>query len=262
MMQAVPGAEASTQEERRLIALERYDVLDTPPEEPFERITALASRVLDVPMSMISLVDRDRQWFKSCFGWNSSGSTREISFCSHALLVSDPLVVPDARLDPRFADNPLVTGDPHIRFYAGAPLKTAEGYAIGTLCVIDRNPRQATREQLDILTQLAAIVVDELELRLALHRVRESEKQIATALADAERAEETRSRFLSSMSHELRTPLNAILGFAQLLKIEDLPASQKRDVDGIIGGAQRLMEMLEEIFDTEESHREVLRHTD
>src|SRR5206468_1389908 len=131
-------------------------------------ITALAARLLSAPIALVSLVDQERQWFKSCVGLDFNQTPRALSFCAHAILSDDVFVVPDAALDPRFAGNPLVTGPPHIRFYAGAQLKTPDGFNLGTLCVIDTAPRQglAGDERL-LLTGLAALAVDELELRRA-----------------------------------------------------------------------------------------------
>lgn len=134
-------------ERERLAALRRYVVLDTPPEAAFERITRLASRLLHVPISLVSLVDESRQWFKSAFGLPLRQTSREVSFCAHAILNRDVTVVADATLDRRFLDNPLVTGDPRIRSYAGAPLTTPDGFNLGTLCAIDTVPRRFTPEE-------------------------------------------------------------------------------------------------------------------
>ncbi|WP_237169937.1 GGDEF domain-containing protein [Pandoraea faecigallinarum] len=152
-------------EAERLAALRRYEILDTPPEPAFERIVRLASYVMGVPISLISLIDESRQWFKSKRGINATQTPRSMAFCTHAILGDDVLVVPDARADRRFADNPLVTGDPNIRFYAGAPLRTPEGHRLGTLCVIDRRPHDLDDEKRGLLADLSALVVDELELR-------------------------------------------------------------------------------------------------
>jgi diguanylate cyclase (GGDEF)-like protein len=162
-----PSASCTTDsEEERLRALYRYDVLDTPPEESFDRITRLAKLALQAPMAMVSLVDRDRQWFKSRQGTETAETPRSISFCTHTIREAEPLVVPDALNDPRFRDSPLVTGAPHVRSYAGVPLRTPDGHNIGALCVNDTKPREVTQEQINVLEDLARLVVDELELRL------------------------------------------------------------------------------------------------
>jgi diguanylate cyclase (GGDEF)-like protein len=150
----------------RLKALRRYNVLDTDPEEAFDRITRLVKTVLQMPMVAISLVDEDRQWFKSKQGLQVRETPRDISFCQHTIQCLSPLIVADAQADPRFAENPLVLGDPFIRFYAGAPLRTRDGYNIGTLCTLDTKVRHLTESQVEILEDLGKLVVDELELRL------------------------------------------------------------------------------------------------
>ncbi|MFJ2993532.1 GGDEF domain-containing protein [Pandoraea sp. NPDC087047] len=152
-------------EAERLAALRRYEILDTPPEPAFDRIARLASHVLGAPISLVSLLDESRQWFKARRGIDVAQTPRSMAFCAHAILGDDVLVVPDARADRRFADNPMVTGEPNIRFYAGAPLRTPEGHRLGTLCVIDRCPRELDDEKRALLADLSALVVDELELR-------------------------------------------------------------------------------------------------
>ncbi len=151
-------------EARRLEALRQYDVLDTPPEQALDDLTALAAHICEVPVSLMCLVDEQRQWFKSKIGVLISETSRAASFCGHAVLQPSLFIVPDALLDERFADNPLVTGEPHIRFYAGAPLVTPEGHALGTLCVIDHVPRQLRSSQLDALSALSRQVMAQLEL--------------------------------------------------------------------------------------------------
>ena len=145
-------------EDERLAALRELLLLDTPPEERFDRLARLAAEQLDTPIALLTLVDGQRQWFKSRMGLEATETPREISFCGHAILKNELFVVEDASRDPRFADNPLVTGDPHIRFYAGAPLSAPGGHRIGTLCVIDTVPRTlgtVERSILDALRRLA-----------------------------------------------------------------------------------------------------------
>ncbi|WP_353189612.1 sensor domain-containing diguanylate cyclase [Pandoraea pnomenusa] len=156
-------------EAERLAALRRYEILDTPPEPAFDRIVRLAAYVLGAPISLVSLIDESRQWFKARQGLEATQSPRSLAFCAHAILSDDVLVVPDARADRRFADNPMVTGEPNIRFYAGAPLCTPEGHRLGTLCVIDRKPRELDDQKRGLLADLSALVVDELELRRVNH---------------------------------------------------------------------------------------------
>lgn len=151
----------------RLAALHRYGILDTPPEAAYDRLTDLAAEWLDVPIALMTLLDDERQWFKSCVGLDYRETRRDISFCVHNLDDEELLVVENASNDPRFADNPLVTGPPHIRFYAGAPLVTPNEHILGSLCVIDTTPRSLSDPEADALQSLAAIAVDELELRAA-----------------------------------------------------------------------------------------------
>jgi diguanylate cyclase (GGDEF)-like protein len=154
-----------TDEAGRVAALHRYEVLDTKPEEPFDRITALVRTVFGVPISIISFIDSQRQWLKSALGPIPQEIPRDLSFCTHTIRTRAPLVVPDARADERFAQNPAVTNPPHIRSYLGVPLETPDGYNIGSLCAIDLVPREFTPSEIEMLKSFASIVVDELELR-------------------------------------------------------------------------------------------------
>ena len=152
-------------ETARLASLRRYAILDTAPEVAFDRINRIAAEVLHVPVSLVTLVDEDRQWFKAAYGFNLPETSRDVSFCAHAILSDEVMVVEDALADARFAKNPLVTGGPRIRFYAGAPIKSSDGFNIGTLCAIDTKPRTLTKSEAAILRDLAELVRDELELR-------------------------------------------------------------------------------------------------
>lgn len=150
---------------QRLRELERYGVIDSPSDEHFERIVELASLIFAVPITAISLVEQHRQWFLCNLGLEASETPRDQAFCAHAIASDGVMVVPDATADPRFSSNPLVTAAPHIRFYAGAPLHSREGHNLGTLCVIDRQPRQITQQQERQLALLAQMVMHEIELR-------------------------------------------------------------------------------------------------
>lgn len=149
-------------EENRLVNLRALSILDTPSEERFDRLTRLASRMFNVPIAIVSLVDENRQWFKSIIGLEVPETARDISFCGHAILGEGIFLVPDASKDSRFSDNPLVVGDPHIRFYAGCPLHSHDGSKLGTLCIIDRKPREFTDDELMALTDLAKLAENEL----------------------------------------------------------------------------------------------------
>ena len=149
-------------EKERLAALHALLILDTPPEQRFDRITAFAASEFDVPIALISLVDENRQWFKSTFGLDVCATSRDLAFCAHALHSTEPLIVPDALEDERFFDNPAVTGAPHVRFYTGAPLVLPSGLIAGTLCIIDTQPRQLDATDLAILGTLRDLAVLEL----------------------------------------------------------------------------------------------------
>jgi hypothetical protein len=168
----MPKAPLPPNEEQRLAALRQYQILDTAPENSFDELVRLAAHICGTPIALVSLVDEHRQWFKAKFGVDVQETPRDVAFCAHAILSpKEPLVVPDATQDPRFADNPFVTQEPHIRFYAGVPLVTPEGQALGTLCVVDFQPRQLSPEQLDQLKALAHQVVAQLELRRTLREL-------------------------------------------------------------------------------------------
>jgi hypothetical protein len=154
-----------TNEAERLAALKEYHILDTGTEQSYDDITTLAAHICEVPVAMISLVDEDRQWFKSKVGLEQQQTSRDVAFCAHAILQNEPFVVRDATKDRRFADNALVTGEPHVRFYAGIPLINPEGLALGTLCVVDHQPRRLSAKQQEALQALSRQVMALLELR-------------------------------------------------------------------------------------------------
>ena len=183
-------------EEARVAALEKYAILDTDPEQSFDDLTLLASFICKTPIALISLVDEDRQWFKSRVGIDAKETSREIAFCSTAILQPDVFVVPDALKDERFRDNPLVVSDPHIRFYAGAPLITEEGYALGTLCVVDKTPRELIAGEKDALKALSRLVLAQMEFRRNLILLKE-------ALTDRTKEEHERQRELVHVQETL-----------------------------------------------------------
>jgi len=187
------NAPVPTDEAERIEELQQYRILDTEPEVEYDDLVLLASRICDTPIALMSLVDTQRQYFKSRVGLEATETPRDIAFCAHAILQKELMVVPDALRDERFAENPLVTADPNIRFYAGAPLITSKGHAMGTLCVIDRVPRTLNKSQQEALQALGRQMVRLLQLRMAkVHAEQASEaksKLLATLHAEQERSE-------------------------------------------------------------------------
>ena len=173
-MIAPTGYPLPRNEADRLRALRNYKILDTKPEERFDELTQLAAIICGVPISLITLIDADRQWFKSKVGLEISETPRAQAFCTHAIMQPQMFEVPDAAEDARFARNPLVTGNPNIRFYAGAPLATADGHLLGTMCVLDREPRTLTGEQKRALEILGRQVVANMQLRTDLRELKEA----------------------------------------------------------------------------------------
>ena len=175
MMPPIPENEAA-----RLDALRRYRVLDTAPERAFDDVTRLASYICGTPMALVTLLDSERQWFKSKIGLDGTETSRDTAFCAHTIQEEKLMIVVDATQDERFRANPYVTGDPHVRFYAGAPLLTPEGYGLGALCVLDRKPRQLSAVQVEALQALSRTIVNALELRRVSHDLAEAAENIKT----------------------------------------------------------------------------------
>ena len=229
-------------ENLRLKALKDYDILDTPPEKELDEITKLASMICETPICLISLLDETRQWFKSRVGLESRETRKSIAFCLHAIQQDDVFEIRDALQDQRFSHNPLVLNDPHIRFYAGMPLKTPEGYNIGTMCIIDTKPRILDNRQRCVIETLARQVITNFELRKNNKELKEI-SEITMKLA------KTKDDFLSNMSHELRTPLNAIYGFTEILNKTNLDRNQKEHVSIIKSSVEILVSIINDILD-------------
>ncbi len=191
-------------EEARVAALEKYAILDTDPEAAFDDLTLLASFVCKTPIALITLIDESRQWIKSQVGISVSETSRDVAFCSQTILQKEVLVVPDALQDERFRNNPFVVSEPHIRFYAGAPLITEEGYALGALCVIDEKPRNLAPEQEQALKALSRLVLAQLEFRRNLVLLKE-------ALSDRTKTEHERQAELV----KLQATLMRVVGLHQ-----------------------------------------------
>ncbi|WP_313958488.1 sensor domain-containing diguanylate cyclase [Novosphingobium sp. 9] len=177
----------------RLGALRRLDVLDTAPEEPFDNIVQLVRSVLSVPMALVTLLDEDRQWFKARRGLEACETAREISFCTYGIQHREPFMIPDAQIDARFAENPLVTGNPNIRSYLGIPLETPDGYNVGMLCAIDTHARNYKDSEIDLMRGFARLVMKEFELRTAA--IRDPLTGAHSRRGFLDRAEQERERF-------------------------------------------------------------------
>src|SRR5262245_4893688 len=247
-------------ENERLEALRRYRILDTLPDEEFDRLAALAAQICGTPQALVSLVDANRQWFKAKVGIETSEIPRDIAFCAYTILDSDLLIVPDALADQRFADNPLVRLEPKIRFYAGAPLITSDGYALGTLCVLDSIPRDLTSEQADALRLLSKQVVSQLDVR----RTRDILAQAIAAGEAVEKSlresEEFKTRLIDSSEDciqvlDLKGRLLSInQGGMRTLEISDLAPLINRPWIDFWQGEHRLAAM-SAIADARRGHR-------
>lgn len=227
----------------RLAVLRSYAVLDTGPESAFDDLVALAAYICGTPMAAISLVDGDRVWLKARLGIDVAATPCDIGFCPHAILTPDRLmIVHDTLRDPRFADSPLVTGPPHIRFCAIAPLATPDGPALGGLCVYDREPRELRPDQLDALAALGRQVVAQLEARRQAHALR-------IARDAAVQATRVRSEFIANMSHEVRTPMNGLQGMTELLLDTKLDDEQREYVAVIKASCDELLAVFEGVLE-------------
>jgi two-component system, sensor histidine kinase len=222
-------------ERNRLDELTKYNVLDTLPEQVYDDLVFITAQVFATPISLISFVDHDRQWFKSKLGLEVTETSRELSFCGHAILQNDLFIVEDTYLDVRFLDNPLVTDNPNIRFYAGAPIRTPSGENIGTICIIDTVPRKLTSTEKQCLIGLSRQVSSQLELRLSKH--------------EAVSADQAKSLFLANMSHEIRTPMNAISSCTELL-IDSIEDQNQLKLLGLMrDAASGLMTVINDVLD-------------
>ena len=226
-------------EAARLKSLYDYDILDTEAEKTFDDITQLVAQICNMPISLISLVDSERQWFKSKIGLAPQQTAKDIAFCTHAIHQKKVFEVEDTLHDERFFDNPLVTSTPNIRFYAGTPLVSPDGHVIGTLCVIDDKPNKLTQDQRQALEVLGRSVISQMELRKNIKILK--------------LANEHKTEFLSNMSHELRTPLNAIIGFSHLMleNTQDykIPPKFAEYVKHIDYSGRRLLSVVNSVID-------------
>ncbi len=221
-------------EEERIKTLKKYNILDTPPDGSFDRITKMAARLLNVPIAIVTLVDTDRIWFKSRYGIDVYQIDRDPGLCSSAILSDDVYIVEDAVKDPRTLANPLVAGGFGLQFYAAAPIKVKGGHNLGTLCVIDKNPRQLTKSEKDILQDLADILIDQIELRLAARTAVSKQNQV-----------------LNVAAHDMKNPLTIIPLWTDLIKQEknDSPAIGKM-CDKIKEASSKMMRVINEMLES------------
>jgi signal transduction histidine kinase len=226
-----------TNEEERLQALYKYDLLSLPPVSHFDHIVALAAKLFDVPIAMVSLVDKDNIWFKSSVGVSIPGIERTAGLCASAILSDDIYMVEDALKDERTVENPLVSHS-GLRFYAAAPLKVKGGFRLGNLCLVDKKPGTLTQEQKDILNRLAAIIVDEMELRL-----------------ESNAAETRQNKILSVAAHELKNSLTTISAYAELLKEKESGSLSVEQISNHLTRAcNRMNNLIKEMFDLTRLH--------
>lgn len=225
-------------ENERLILLKELGLLDTGEEKIFDKVTQLAAEICQTPICLISLIDEKRQWFKSHHGLDATETPREYAFCAHAINQTETFIVPDATKDDRFFDNPLVTGKPNVIFYAGAQLKLPSGHNLGTLCVIDHNPKELSPIQIGQLNTLAEHLVD-----LFLLRSRFSYLEIL------ERAKES---WLANLVHDFKNPLNAIVGITDIIQTDFATLSEKEKksfLESMVKSSDSLMALVDDVLD-------------
>ncbi len=233
----IPANEAD-----RLESLYQYDLLDTSQEVDYDRVSHIASQLCLTPIAMVSLIDRERQWVKSSYGITIENIPREISLCAHTILGEQPLIIEDTSRDNRFLDNPAVVHPPHIVFYTGIPLVSSDGFAIGSLCVIDHHPRQLTSSQQMALEAL----VDQVVLLMELRR---TNSQLRLARMEAEGLAYQKAHLLATLSHEIRTPLHALEGYTQLLIDQQPQPDQQPSLQRLQTTGRTLVTLVNNILD-------------
>jgi signal transduction histidine kinase len=241
-------------DKERLDALGEYGILDTPEDPAFNDLARIAATLCNAPVAMVNLVDHERQFMKAAYGFTRRDVPRELSFCAHAIIEpARVLAVPDLASDARFESHPIVAGAPHLRFYAAAPIVTEDGYAIGTVCVMDVAPRSdLTSDDAEALRAIARQAMSLIELRRDRAMVRNANQRLEEANARLEDVSRRKTEIISDVSHEFRTPLTTILGYAELIRDEKLDLEETREfADDIVRDVQRLTRMMENVLDLE-----------
>ena len=237
-------------EKERIKNLKEYNILDTLPEADYDNITLLASQICQTPIALISLIDEKRQWFKSHYGLDATETPREYAFCAHAINNPDEIfTVNDSRLDKRFFNNPLVTDNPLVIFYSGVPLVSPDGYALGTICVIDNKPNKLNENQTNALKSLSHLVINLFELRKSQSVLEETKKQLEVKNGELE-------RFAQVAAHDLKSPLNAIIGMTDLIMMkyeEHFTPEVKELFSHIITSSLRLTDLISGILEYSKS---------
>ncbi len=249
-MEAVRHAEES----RRVAALRRYAILDTPREEEFDEVVRVVSAICGTPIAVVNLIDAERQWFKAEVGLGVRETPLPASICAHAILQPDLFIVPDTLKDARFADNPLVAGEPHLRFYAGALLETPDGLPLGTICVLDYEPRELDENQKALLRMTARQIMKMMELRrlnaterTARERAETHAEATSARLAHANRESDLREQFIAVLGHDLRNPLASIQAAAHLVKRGKLTLDEMLHLTQ--GSISRMSSLIDNILD-------------
>src|SRR6266852_4369095 len=234
-MEAKAYANININEKARVEALRSYKILDTDPEKAFDDLAILAAHICQTPVALISLIDSDRQWFKSRVGIDITETPREVSFCAVAIQQPNLFIVPDATKDARFSSNPFVVSDPKIRFYAGAPIASSDGYPLGTLCVVDVVPRQLTTSQQNALMALSRQVQAQFELRKNLLELR-------AALDERDKAEAERDRTISELQHALEhvNRLSGLLPACSVCKLDVTIPADPNAISGVVDGVMQI----------------------
>ena len=245
------SAAIPSDEEERLSALYRYEILDSDPEPEFDALARLAAKLCSASVGHINFIDRTRLWTKAAYQMESGGDTpRESAFCPHTIVSPDGfMVIEDALDDPRFARNPFVLGEPNIRFYAGAAIRARSGHALGSVCVIGTEPRTLTADERTALLELSTLATTQLELR----RLLTAERRLVVDLRDLDRQ---KADFTSSVAHDFRTPLTAIRGYAELLRDEAIAPDIA--LDAIDRGSERLLDLVDDLTGTTTELRQEL----